>query len=154
MTVIAAMDCGDYLLLAADSEISHDGEVRSFQKNLAVLDGTSIAWGFSGAEELALEFGHWLNAYSWTTADWRKFKDDAADELSRGARLDNVCLVPGNLLPYREQYQEIANGLPAGSVLICLPPAETRQRMVLEWVASNLRADGYRVTTLLAERFA
>jgi len=72
----------------------------------------------------------------------------------RKARLDNVALVPASLLPYREQYQEIANGLPDGSVLICMPPGENPQRMVLERVASNLRAEGYPVTTLLAERFA
>jgi hypothetical protein len=73
-------------------------------------------------------------------------------ELQR-AKLDNISLVPASLLPFKHQYQEIANRLPEGSVLICLPPSEKPQRLVLERVASNLRAEGYRVTTLLAERF-
>jgi hypothetical protein len=61
--------------------------------------------------------------------------------------------VPTSLLPYNEQYQEIANGLPDGSVLFCMPPTGHRQRMVLERVASNLKIKGHPVTTLLAERF-
>jgi len=72
----------------------------------------------------------------------------------RKAKLDNVALVPASLLPYRQQYQEIANELPAGGVLIRMPPTENRQQMVLERVASSLGSKGYRVTTLLAERFA
>lgn len=72
----------------------------------------------------------------------------------RKARLGNVTLVPASLLPFREQYQQIANDLPSGSVLICLPPSEKPQRLVLERVASDLRAEGYHVTTLPATQFA
>ena len=72
----------------------------------------------------------------------------------RRAHLDNIALVPGNLLPFKQQYQELANELPAGSVLICLPSAENSQRLVLERVAVGLRAKGHRVTALPADRFA
>ena len=72
----------------------------------------------------------------------------------RKARLDNLALVPGDLLPLKEQWQRLANDLPEGSVLICMPPPERPQRLVLERVASNLRAEGYHVTTLLAERIS
>jgi len=42
----------------------------------------------------------------------------------RKARLDNLALVPGDLLPLKEQWQRLANDLPEGSVLICMPPPE------------------------------
>jgi hypothetical protein len=70
----------------------------------------------------------------------------------RKSKLDNIALVPASLLPFRQQYQEIANELPEGAVLICLPPSEKPQRLVLERVAANLRAEGYRVTTLPVAR--
>lgn len=69
------------------------------------------------------------------------------------ARLDNLALVPASLLPFRAQYQEIANDLPDGSVLICLPPSNGPQTLILERVASNLRSEGYQVRILSAGRF-
>ena len=39
----------------------------------------------------------------------------------RRAKLDNVALVPGNLLPLKAKYQEIANRLPEGELLIVVP---------------------------------
>jgi hypothetical protein len=39
----------------------------------------------------------------------------------RRARLENLALIPGNLLPFKEQYHQIANRLPHGEVLIVLP---------------------------------
>ncbi len=73
--------------------------------------------------------------------------------LSR-ARLDNLALVPGSLLPYRNQWQALANSLPQGEVLIVLPTADTRPKRTLETVATQLRAKGYEVTTCPADRFA
>jgi hypothetical protein len=35
-------------------------------------------------------------------------------------KLDNVALVPANPLPFKREYQEIANGLPQGGILIVL----------------------------------
>ena len=36
-------------------------------------------------------------------------------------KLANVALVPGNLLPFKSEYQEIAKSLPKGGILIgCL----------------------------------
>jgi len=55
----------------------------------------------------------------------------------REARLDNVALVPGNLLPYKDQWQAIANELPEGSVLICMPPTGRPPGLVLERVLSQ-----------------
>jgi hypothetical protein len=69
----------------------------------------------------------------------------------RRARLDNVALVPASLLPFREQYQTIANAMPRGAVLICTP-SSSKALQLLEKVATNLRAEGYQVETLPASR--
>lgn len=69
------------------------------------------------------------------------------------AKLDNLALVPANLLPYKAQWQEIANRLPQGSILICLPTTANPQRKALELVATHLKHEGYRVTTISAEQF-
>ena len=55
-------------------------------------------------------------------------------------KLDNVALIPGNLLPFKSAYQEIANGLPKGGILIVLP--------------HELKNKGHRIVTVSAERFA
>ena len=67
--------------------------------------------------------------------------------------LDNVVLVPGNLLPFKNQYQEIANGLPRGGILIVLPE-ELKQRRVFEKTAEQLKNQGRRIATISAECFA
>jgi hypothetical protein len=67
--------------------------------------------------------------------------------------LDNVALVPGNLLPFKNEYQQIANGLSRGSILIVLPE-EVKQRRVFEKTAAQLINKGKRIATILATRFA
>jgi hypothetical protein len=69
------------------------------------------------------------------------------------ARLDNIALVPGNLLPFKKQWQQIANRLPSGSTLIILPSSTSPQRKTFETVATKLREQGKQVLTLNAERF-
>jgi hypothetical protein len=71
----------------------------------------------------------------------------------RKARLDNVALVPASLLPYRDQYQAIANGLPAGGALIVLPSTDGPQKRVLETAATVLQSHGHRVTIMTHDRF-
>jgi integrase len=60
---------------------------------------------------------------------------------------------PGNLLPFKNQYQEIANGLPRGGILIVLPE-ELKQRRVFEKTAEQLKNQGRRIATISAECFA
>jgi hypothetical protein len=69
-------------------------------------------------------------------------------------RLDNIAVVPASLLPFKEQWQQVANGLPAGSTLLVLPPPLTRPRVILERLAVRLRAAGQRVTMLQASDVA
>jgi hypothetical protein len=72
----------------------------------------------------------------------------------RRAKLDNVTLVPASLLPYKEVWQTIANDLPDGTILICIPTTNQSQRLILERVVSNLQHRGHRVATVPTARFA
>ena len=71
----------------------------------------------------------------------------------RKARLDNLAVVPASLLPFKEQWQDVANSKPGEHVLIVLPEMEKRPRHVLERVATELRERGHQVTTLSADQF-
>lgn len=71
----------------------------------------------------------------------------------RTAKLDNIALVPANLLPFKNQWQQIVSKLPKGSTLIILPALTSRHRKTFEKVATKLQEQGKRVLTLNAERF-
>lgn len=60
------------------------------------------------------------------------------------AKLDNLALVPGNLLPFKSQYQTLANQLPQGSVLIVSSKHPQQQQMLIT-LARNLTKQGKRV---------
>ena len=73
--------------------------------------------------------------------------------LRRGqVKLDNLVLVPRNLLPYKRQYQEIANELSKCDILIVLP-AEVQKRGTFEKTAAQLKNKGRRIATISAARF-
>ncbi len=71
----------------------------------------------------------------------------------RRAQRDNLALVPASLLPFKKQWQQLANKLPHGSTLIILPSSDRPQRKACEHVAADLRGRGKHVTTLPAEQF-
>ena len=71
----------------------------------------------------------------------------------RKARLDNLALVPASLLPFKDQWQEVANSKPGEHVLIVLPEMENGPQSVLKRVAAHLREKGHAVTMLSAEWF-
>ncbi len=71
----------------------------------------------------------------------------------RKAKLDNLALVPASLLPFKEQWQEVANSEPGEHVLIILPTVENQPRNVLQRVAAQLREHGHAVTMLSAIEF-
>jgi hypothetical protein len=66
--------------------------------------------------------------------------------------LDNVAVVPASLLPFKRQWQAVANGLPKGSVLLC-STGNRRQRRILEQVSTHMKHKGHKVQTLAAEDF-
>jgi len=67
---------------------------------------------------------------------------------------DNVALVPASLLPYRAHWQQLANELPAGSVLVCVPMQENKPRRPYLAVARTLRQQGFTVRAVDAQLFA
>jgi hypothetical protein len=70
-----------------------------------------------------------------------------------GVRLDNVALVPASLLPFKKEWQRVANGMPRGGVLLC-STSSRRQQQILELVSTHLKSKGHRVQILPAQRFA
>ena len=62
--------------------------------------------------------------------------------LSRcGVKWDNVALVPASLLPFKADWQRVANDMPHGDILIVLP-YRAKQQQVACFVASRLREKG------------
>ncbi len=61
--------------------------------------------------------------------------------------LDNIALIPASLLPNKKHWQRIANELPFGSVLVCLPSKE-KQQQITQSVVSEFRKKGKRVIVL------
>jgi hypothetical protein len=69
-----------------------------------------------------------------------------------------LALVPATLLPYRTEWQRLANALPARSILLCVPcPATAARRRIWETLMSrmvvSMAAAGYHVFVLHGERF-
>src|SRR5689334_14231343 len=62
-----------------------------------------------------------------------------------GVKLDNVALVPASLLRFKAEWQQVANRLPKGSFLICVPQ---HQRLLGQRIVSHLRAKGKHVAVL------
>jgi hypothetical protein len=69
-----------------------------------------------------------------------------------GVKLDNVALVPASLLPYKKEWQAVANGLPTGGVLLC-STTNPKHKKILEQVSAHLTRKGRRVRKLPAKRF-
>ena len=67
---------------------------------------------------------------------------------------DRLALVPASLLPWKAQWQAIANGLPAGAALAVVPVGGFRLRQILRRLVPALRARGRRVTAVPAARLA
>ena len=72
----------------------------------------------------------------------------------RQVKLDNVALVPASLLPDKAHWQQLANELPDGSVLVCVPMNENKPRPPYLAVARTLRAKGLTVRAVNAQHFA
>lgn len=68
----------------------------------------------------------------------------------RGVKLDNIALVPASLLPFKPEWQAIANELPDGETLIVLP-AQAKQQRIARAVASQLREKGKHVRVMDVE---
>jgi len=69
----------------------------------------------------------------------------------KAARLDNIALVPASLLTSKDSYQNVANTLPNGSILL-VQTQSPRQKRILGKVTAFLRKHGRQVITLPIER--
>jgi hypothetical protein len=65
----------------------------------------------------------------------------------------NIALVPACLLPYKDQWQALANTLPAGSILMCLPTHDELHQGMWDDVVRSMRAMGHHVLTIPLEHF-
>ena len=83
----------------------------------------------------------------------RPYQFRRAPTVLRKAQLDNIAVVPASMLPFKQQWQQLANKLPEGSTLIILPSPTHRRRQTFERVARQLRTEGKLVTTVSAEQF-
>ena len=63
-------------------------------------------------------------------------------------RLDHVALLPASLLVVQDRWQPVLAGLPAGEVLVLLPPGESAVRPILELVTLFLTTMGHHVTRI------
>jgi hypothetical protein len=70
----------------------------------------------------------------------------------RSAKLDNLMLIPASALPRKGEYQQAANRLPRGQVLLVSPAGDSRGAAILERVASQLKRKGQVVTIKEAQR--
>lgn len=61
--------------------------------------------------------------------------------------LDNLILVPASFLPFKAEWQAIANKLPPGAVLVGLP-VHAKQRRIAVQVVTFLRQRGRPVKVL------
>jgi hypothetical protein len=69
----------------------------------------------------------------------------------RKATLYNIILVHASALPFKSQYQKIANSFPKGSVLICHSLRNKSQQKVFETMSMLFQQRGPRVTMLSTE---
>jgi hypothetical protein len=63
----------------------------------------------------------------------------------RKARLDNLALLPASLLPFKAEYQAIANQQAPGTILVVLPANDSLPRRTLERLVMDMQAKGQRV---------
>ena len=62
----------------------------------------------------------------------------------RRAKLDNLVVVPASLLPFKAEYQAIANQQASGTTLVVLPAHDSLPRRTLLTVATQLQEKGKR----------
>lgn len=66
------------------------------------------------------------------------------------AHFDNLALLPANLLPFKAEYQVIANQQVPGTTLVVLPIGNSLPRRALEQVVTRMQARGQPVMVIQA----
>jgi len=65
------------------------------------------------------------------------------------AKLDNLALLPASLLPFKAEYQAIANQQAPGTILVVLPTSDSLPRRTLERVITRMQARGQPVQIVM-----
>ncbi len=63
----------------------------------------------------------------------------------RKVRSDNLTFVPASQLPFKKEWQAIAEGLPHGATLFVVPARETLLKQTMRNIAATSQARGRRV---------
>jgi hypothetical protein len=71
-----------------------------------------------------------------------------APKAIRAAKLDNIAIVPASQLPFRAVWQQVANTLPQGSILLYHFPQSKPYQQIMEKVRELFEEKGHRVTIL------
>jgi hypothetical protein len=66
----------------------------------------------------------------------------------RKARVDNIAIVPASQLPFKAVWQQVANTLPQGSILLYHFPQNKPYLQIMNKVRDLFEEKGYRVTIL------
>lgn len=114
MTVIAAMDCGDYLLMGSDSLVTEETGIRVVRQKLCISTHGQVACGFAGSEGMGNQFQDWFLSYQFPPGmTWPEFGDVAIRELSRlnGKRRELALLARYEVKP-----DDLSSVLVAGSL--------------------------------------
>ncbi len=67
--------------------------------------------------------------------------------------MDHVMLMPASLLPFKNEWQAVADGLPDGGVLLVVPLRSAALQRTLAHLVPQLRAQGRHTTIVLEDRF-
>jgi hypothetical protein len=84
--------------------------------------------------------------------DRYRFARSPKDLFRHHVRLDNIVLLPGDMLPFKATWEKIAGNLPAGTGLIVLPRSQSPQRRIYEAVARRMQALGKSVRLMSVEQ--
>jgi hypothetical protein len=68
-------------------------------------------------------------------------------------RSNNLALVPASMLPFRREWQRIANDLPHGDTLFVIPDQDLPITRSMRSIAELLRQRGHRVTAVQTDHF-
>ena len=81
LSVVAALECEGYFLIASDSEVNDKG-FKTQAVKLYEIPGTALCYGTTGLTAIAADFQRWINQYFENTHTWEDFKSDAETKLA------------------------------------------------------------------------
>ena len=117
MTVLGAMDCGEFGLLAADSGRFKATYHTTAESKIWRCQKPALAWAFAGDEGVGRPFNEWLSGRApagWP--DWNAARLEIAEELARrnGERFRELQLAAGNSPNFRPSADRLASALVVG----------------------------------------